>query len=988
MKSGTMKSSGSRLILFTCAVILVFSGVVIFGAAQPTAEQRLAEARNLGKAFYENPTTGAEAVAEFKKALDLDPKSNREKLNYALALLKQGDADRAIALLQEVQKLDPSLPHTWFNLGIYHRKNGDAEKAIVQFRAMLRLTPNEPVAHYQLGALLRQQGNAPAAIAEFERTEQLNPLLAGGHFQLYNLYRQAGRAPDAARELAKFQDLKKQQEGSPIPEDLDWCNYAEIYDPPPAAPAATPAVRAPSYDDQTLPGTLDPKTAGLLLIDSGGKGQIDLLAWSSRGAALYRRGTTLADDSGLESLRNVIHIAQGDFDNDGLMDLCVLTTTGPVLYRNIGGKFARVDAALPQRPFVRAVWLDYDHDNDLDLLLLGDSPALIRNEGKAGFADKTADFPFVPGHVADAWKLRSVPDTKSFDLAVLYSDRKPVLYRDDLGGKYETAAFDGNPRNLTGAEDDFAASGNPVRVRVAPDGSLHAMHNRTPSSHHWIRVQLAGIRSLKLAQDAEVEVKAGTLYRKQLYEGMPLLFDTGDYETIDVVRITWPNGLIQNETRQPADKTYRYEESQRLSGSCPMIWTWNGSEFEFITDVLGVAPLGAADGDGAYFPVNHVEHISIPGKALRPVNGRFDIRLTEELSEVTYLDQVQLYAVDHPAGTEVFTNDKFQSPPFPPLSFYQSSRRIYPVAAHDDKGADVLARVLKSDGLAPNTFERTALGVAGMHTLELDFGKVAPDGVATLLLNGWVDWADGSVFRAAAQEGGPGLVMPYLQMQDASGAWQTVNQDMGLPSGKPKTIAVDLKFPASSRKIRIVTNLCIYWDEIFLSEATGAPAVRRQPIPLISADLHFRGFSKSHIDPSRLKPDTYEYAQVSSDSFWNPTPGFYTRYGAVRELVSGVDDQLVIMGSGDEVTLGFSPATLAPPPPGSVRDYLFEVDGWAKDSDPNTAFSSTVEPLPFHGMSAYPYQAREHYPADEVHNTYRRKYNTRPALRLIRPLSE
>jgi hypothetical protein len=379
--------------------------------------------------------------------------------------------------------------------------------------------------------------------------------------------------------------------------------------------------------------------------------------------------------------------------------------------------------------------------------------------------------------------------------------------------------------------------------------------------------------------------------------------------------------------------------------------------------------------------------VLIPGSALSPVDGNLDVRLTEELSEVTYLDRTQLYAIDHPAGTEVFTNDKFQSPPFPKLAFHTSSRRIYPEAARDDKGRDVLARLLKKDGLSPYGFSRTALGVADMHTLELDFGSAAPSGTATLLLNGWVDWADGSVFRAASQEGDKGLVMPYLQMQDGKGEWKTVNEDMGLPSGKPKTIAVDLKFISSSRKVRIVTNLCIYWDEIFLSDA-GNSDIRPQAIPLATADLHFRGFSASHIDPARLHPDTYEYSTVSSNSFWNPTPGFYTRYGSVRELVSSVDDELVIMGSGDELKLSFSAAQIPPPKPGWIRDYMLEVNGWAKDSDPNTAFSTNIEPLPFHGMSAYPYRPTEHYPDDEEHRRYRREYNTRPALRLIRPLSE
>jgi tetratricopeptide (TPR) repeat protein len=977
-----MKPVRVRLNLLACC-LLACVVVLLYAAVPATQAERLAQARNLGKAFYENPTTGAEAVTEFRRALNLAPNSTREKLNYALALLKAGKSDEAVDLLKKVQKLDPSLPHTWFNLGIYYRKNGEEQLAIEQFRGMLKLTPDEPIAHYQLGALLKQIKDTSGAIAQFERMEELNPLLAGGHFQLYNLYRQSGRTADAARELNTFQELKKQQENAAIPEDLEWCDYAEIYDPP-AARASNRVERQAAPDDRTIPGTVDPRTAGLTAIDTSGKGEIDLLVWSSRGAALYRRGAGLATDSGLEGLRDVMDIAPGDFDNDGLMDLCVLTPDGPTLYRNTGGKFVKFSANLPRRRFQRAVWIDYDHDSDLDLVLVGDAPALLRNQGPAGFADRTADFPFAAGHATDAWKLRAVPDTKSFDLAVTYSDHAAVQYRDELGGRYKATPSDLKPR--AALEADFPDMGPPARVRIAADGSIHLTRNR--AAGHWIRVQLSGIKSLKLAQDAEVEIKAGSLYTKRLYEGVPLVFDTGDYTSIDVVRITWPNGLIQNETRQPADKNHRYEESQRLSGSCPMIWTWNGSGFEFVADVLGVAPLGASDGDGSYFPVNHVEYVLIPGHSLHAANGRLDVRITEELSEVTYLDQAELYAVDHPAGTEIYTNVKFQSPPYPDLRLYGAANHVYPRTARDDKGRDVLPQILRADGQAPDGFQRTPSGVAEMHSLELDFGDAAPSGKATLLLHGWVDWADGSTFRAASQESAKGLVVPYLEMQDASGHWKVVNPDMGMPSGKPRTIAVDLKFPSASRKVRIGTNMCVYWDEIFLSPETAEPTLHRQQAKLSTADLHFRGFSASRVDPARRHPDTYSYKPLSATSFWNPTPGFYTRYGDVRELTEQVDDKFVILGSGDELRLSFDAAVPGAVPAGWVRDYLLKVDGWAKDRDANTAFSSTVEPLPFHVMSVYPYPASEHYPDDESHRQYRREYNVRPALRLIRPLSD
>jgi hypothetical protein len=278
------------------------------------------------------------------------------------------------------------------------------------------------------------------------------------------------------------------------------------------------------------------------------------------------------------------------------------------------------------------------------------------------------------------------------------------------------------------------------------------------------------------------------------------------------------------------------------------------------------------------------------------------------------------------------------------------------------------------------------LGVAKPHTLEIDFGHVALSGRAVLLLNGWVDWPDGSTFRAASQESRGGLVMPYLQMQDAEGRWKTVNDDMGMPAGKPKTIAVDLRFLSASRKLRIVTSLCVYWDEIFLSEGASEADARPRALPLLSADLHFRGFSASQIDAGRKQPDTFFYDRVSPNSFWNPTAGRYTRYGDVRELLLDVDDRLVLMGSGDELRLRFNAHSLPPVPSGWKRDFLLKVDGWAKDSDPNTAFPATVEPLPFHGMSRYPYPSNEHYPDDAVHEQYRKEFNTRPALRLIRPL--
>lgn len=1015
--------------------------------AGPSREELLWHHRNLGKAFYENPTTQYQAVAEFKAALDLAPESVRERVNYGLALLKAGKTAEGVAELEKAQKQDPSVPHTWFNLGIAYKRDADYERSIAQFSGMIERVPDEPVSHYNLGALYKLTGKPELALRHFEEAARLAPGLAGPHFQLYNAYKAAGRAEEAKRELATFQEIRKRQEGAAVPEDLEWSWYSEIYDDP--APEAAAENAAPPVPAKWQPRELGTgMDTSLVVLDADGDGRPDLLA----GTALFRNGTDRVEASGLGDLKGIEAVVPGDFDNDGLPDLCVVASGTPALYRNAGGRFERAAVPFPAGRFRTAAWLDFDHDYDLDLILLGDGAALMRNQGTAGFADETKRFPFVPGKAVAAASLHVMSDTQGIDLAVAYADRPGTVYRDRLGGTFEAVstpelpagatpliAFDANgdgwtdlaagpvllvngrgkawtvekapappyaPADLDNrgkavlvsapvsaaalAAADFDGDGRVDLASLDKDGKLTLFRNVTEAPHRWLAVRLEGVKNLKLAQGAEIEVKSGRSYQKRLYQGTPVIFGLGGREEADTVRITWPNGLIQNETKQAAGRLAAYKEAPRLSGSCPMIFTWNGERFQFITDVLGVAPLGASAGDGEYFPVDHDEFIQIPGEALAAVDGRYEIRVTEELREVAYLDQVRLIAVDHPKEIEIFTNDKFKGPPFPEFRLFGVERRIHPVAARDAGGRDVLDRVLARDQRYPDGFRRTSAGVAELHHLDLDFGKAASDGRAVLVLSGWVDWADGSTFLGAAQEADGGLVMPRLQVKDAEGRWVTVIEDMGIPAGKPKTIAVDLtgRFLSASREVRIETSLCVYWDEIFLSEETGEPATALSDLPPATAELRFRGFSRPVIHPERKQPESFDYQTWMPLSMWNPTPGLYTRYGDVRPLLTDVDDRMVVMGSGDEVRFLFDARALPALPDGWRRDFLLKVDGWAKDADANTAFSQTVEPLPFHGMSRYPYPVGEKFPDDGAHQLYRKIYNRRPGLRLIRSLEE
>ncbi len=1009
---------------------LVILASAVFSTAAPDSSPRaeLWEDRNLGKAFYENPDTHAQAVDVLKKALALAPDSPRERVNYGLALLRAGQTEPGIQELLQAQKQDPTLPHTWFSLGVAYKHAGDYDKAIEEFKGAIKLVPTDPIFRYNLASVYRSKGDNAAAVPEFLEAERLNPNLSGTHFQLFTIYGRTGQKEDAARERALFEEVKKRTAGAAVPEDMEASSYSELYDPPEPRPAAD---KEPTqYSDQLIAkgwGT----DANMHVIDLEGKGSPALLVWSPDRVVLYRNGTTAATNTGLEGLKDVRDIAVADLNNDGLPDLCVLTGSGASIYQNKGGTFSKLLDLPNTAGATKVLAVDYDHDYDLDLLFFGPKPVLMRNDGNGKWEDATATFPFVPGKALDAVIFPLRGETAGRDIAVSYSDRPGTLYRDKLNGQFEATdlpALESGSSSLDAQDVDhdglidvvayrpeiYAVRNNngvltlapglhPVRsniradfngdkredfARLLPDGSLHLYTNNSPGQH-WLTVKLEGVKNLKGAADATVEVKSGPYYDKRLYDNAPLAFATDGRTDVDAIRITWPNGLIQNETGKKSGEALTIPEAQRLSGSCPMIFTWNGARFQFITDVLGVAPLGASSGDGHYFPVDHDEYIQIPGTALQPRNGRYQIHITEELHEVSYLDKIQLIAVDHPSETAIYTNDKFKSPPYPEFRLFGGDKKIHPIRALDNGNHDAVVSLRATDGTYPTAFSHNADGVAALHTLDLDFGKAARDNQAVLILNGWVDWADGSTFLGASQNGNGGLVFPSLQVRNEAGQWQTVVADMGIPSGKPKTISVDLtgKFLSASREVRITTNLCVYWDEIFLLEKAKPPEVRLTPLTASAADLHYRGFSRLQVDPQRQQPEKFFYDDVQPLSSWNPTEGFYTRYGNVQPLVRDVDDQLLVMGSGDEVQLEYPAAELPLLPTGWSRDFLLLVDGWAKDADANTAFSTSVLPLPFHGMSAYPYKPEEQFPADPTHQQYLHDYLTRPALHLIRPLA-
>jgi hypothetical protein len=285
-------------------------------------------------------------------------------------------------------------------------------------------------------------------------------------------------------------------------------------------------------------------------------------------------------------------------------------------------------------------------------------------------------------------------------------------------------------------------------------------------------------------------------------------------------------------------------------------------------------------------------------------------------------------------------------------------------------------------------------GFTKPHSLVLDLGEPYRGGPLRLLMHGEIEYFTATGMYAASQAGIQGIA-PYLEAyvrggtgvspvtSDKSvrptqrGKWVRVTDDMGFPAGLPKTITADLtgKLPQGTTRIRITTNLQIYWDNILMDRSEQNENFKLTSVPLTRANLEYHGYPRQIEDlpPGNVK---YVYEQVSRTGPYARQAGEYTRYGDVLPLLGVFDDKLVVFGSGEEVALEFDAAKLPPLPKGWTRDYFFMANGYEKDMDFYAAEGSTVAPLPFRRMGTYPYSGKS-FPSDDDHLKYMLEFNTR-----------
>jgi tetratricopeptide (TPR) repeat protein len=725
--------------------------------------------------------------------------------------------------------------------------------------------------------------------------------------------------------------------------------------------------------------------------DYDNRRDVDLLVLYLHGApALYRNlrdGSfqDVAADAGLEVKGSLVCAAAGDVNKDGFTDFFFGRIDAPGLFvlSNGRGGFKATPAADATRDAHAAQFLDYDNDGLLDLLLVTEGGVRVwRNAGQS-------------------W--------------IDVSDRAvaPALRPDDsLRGK------DNLPALVTG---DVDSDGDTDLIWRDSTGHLRFGRNDGGNRNRSLGVRLAGRVSNRRGVESKVEMRAGSLWQKlEVYAASPapapadLVFGLGRRERADAVRVLWPSGTVQSETEFPAsaagvvgerprgvpqtatasasNTTLIVTELDRKPSSCPYLFAWNGERFEFVTDFMGGGELGYWVAPGARAAPDPDEYVRISGDQLKPRDGRYELRVTNELEEVLFMDKLQLVAVSHPAGVEVHPGEGLGSPLASKFQLFAARDARPPARAVDEHGHDVRARIAELDRSYPDDFALEPIrGYAAEHTLTLDLGEGEERASAgarkksagkarertRLLLTGWTDYAFSSDNVAAAQRG-LHLRPPALQVKDARGLWRTISESIGVPVGRPQTIVVDLtgKFLSRHREVRIVTNMRIYWDQI-LVDTSGAPAptelTRLDPL---NADLRWRGFSAQE-SPDAREPYLYDYARVASVSPWKVFTGRYTREGDVRELVRTLDDMFVISRPGDELSLSFDANALAPLPRGWTRTFLLYAHGYSKEMDINSASPEQVAPLPFRRMREYPYKSPESYPASPAHLDYLERYNTR-----------
>jgi Tfp pilus assembly protein PilF len=715
---------------------------------------------------------------------------------------------------------------------------------------------------------------------------------------------------------------------------------------------------------------------GAWAVDIEADGDLDIVLGSASGLPVVLRNNGDGSFQPIHPFAGVSGIRQfvwADLDGDGNPDASLIDGAGHLhFFRNErSGKFT--EQALPAiLGIVKAIsTADADHNGILDLLAVQSGGSILRLS-RIGNSWNTSEIARVPNPAQSLdgevrLRIADLDNNGAFDLLlarVASADSPgssgPFIWLANEKGQFVLMqGVQGSGRIFDAA--DVTGAGHLDLLGLSSDGQPIQATNRGTMNYNWQVIrprahQATGDQRINsFGIGGEIEIRSGLLVQKQPIAGPQLHFGLGRQPGTDVARILWPNGTMRAEFAMKADQEVVTE--QRLKGSCPFLFAFNGSKMEFVKDAV---PWGSAIG----LRINNLGTASIAATEewykighdqLAPHDGYYDLRITGELWETYYYDSLALMTVDHPVGSDIFTDERFSVPPV--KLAITSVAPPHPIArAIDDQGNDVTATLHDLDGRYLDTFGRGQYqGVTRDHYVEIDLGDDLPtNGPLWLIARGWLHPSDSSINVAIAQGSHEQPRPLSLEVPGVHGGWVVARPNLGFPAGRNKICLIDLTGifrPRMPHKLRLRTNLEIYWDQIQWAQGLAGSPLKVTRLAAVTADLHYRGFSSIR-QANISSPEIPDYTHLTGTvQRWRDLSGYYTRYGDVRELLAATDDRYVIMNAGDELSVRFPEQP--PPPPGWVRDYVIAGDGWIKDGDYNSTYSQTVQPLPHHARKVY-----------------------------------
>jgi hypothetical protein len=396
------------------------------------------------------------------------------------------------------------------------------------------------------------------------------------------------------------------------------------------------------------------------------------------------------------------------------------------------------------------------------------------------------------------------------------------------------------------------------------------------------------------------------------------------------------------------------------TASCPSLYVWNGNEYLYTAEIsdgtgyLGIFDYFQEDGSMAFLYSVPWDYTKLNASRLQPRNGYYDMIISQKWNEISYVDSATLVVVYHSPDVDVFSTKATY------LYELEGQGQIYtisknpdpPVSCVNSTGHDVLPLVLERDGITTtgNEFH--------WDTLELNLGDLSDAEEIKFVVAGTIIYSTGEEQGAWAGQfftrpGEKPFPPSYMEVKDANGDWVPVpdNRQFPLLDVTPDSFVVNLTglFPTNDYSLRIHTFFNTQFDYIGVDTTSQQEVIIRELLP--------------------------DYANFTQAFITNSTStGNFTRYGDVTELMQYADNKYVIGRQGDEINILF-PANLDPVPENMERDYFLFASVWFKvDGLPYLTF--TVDPLPFHEMSSFPYPSTESYPYKDLLD-YLLEYNTR-----------